>query len=447
MKGKKMQSALESCRELLDLALYNLNWTIPTNNNVNLATEETREYIKTWVSGAGAELETCIDGFDYAPHEVRKVVIEKLKNSTRLVSDSLAIICKIDEYMSEHKEHSLKQRSDWPPTWLSTKDRTLLGRYNQRVKLKPNIVVAADGTGNYKKISVALKVVPQNSNKRIVIYVKKGVYHENIRVDKAKWNVMMFGDGMDNTIVSGNLNSASGITTFFSATFAVHGKGFIAQDMRFQNTAGPSKGQAVALLSTADQSVFYRCRIDGYQDTLYTHSMRQFYRDCKIYGTIDFIFGDSSVVIQNSNILVKNPLPRQKINVITAQGKSSLHGISGISIQNCNVLPAENLSGVKTYLGRPWKNYSTTIFMESMLERLIDPQGWYPWRANVVPPNTIYYAEYNNRGPGAVTKNRVNWKGVRVNVTKKEASRFTVKSFINGVRCIPATGVPFQPDL
>ncbi|KAG8381733.1 hypothetical protein BUALT_Bualt05G0003300 [Buddleja alternifolia] len=162
---------------------------------------------------------------------------------------------------------------------------------------------------------------PLNSDMRFVIYVKKGIYYENVRVENEKWNVMMFGDGLDNTIVSSNLSIASGTPTILTATFAAYGKGFIARDMGFQNTAGAAMYQAVALLSKSDQSVFYRCSIDAYQDTLYTQSNRQFYRECKIYGTIDIIFGDSSVVIQNSTILVKRPLLGQ-INTITAQGKS-----------------------------------------------------------------------------------------------------------------------------
>ncbi|KAL3844951.1 hypothetical protein ACJIZ3_002354 [Penstemon smallii] len=443
-----LQSAQESCRVLLDLALYNLNWSLPKNSYANLTTFETRENLKTWIYGAGTDLETCIDGFDIAPYQVKKVVIENLNNSTRLVRNSLAIIFKIDDYIRTHYEHervsSRKFASDLQPTWFSSDDMILLKDSKQMVK--PNVVVAADGTGNYKTISDALKVVPQNSNTRFVIYVKKGVYYENVNVGPTKWNVMMYGDGMDNTIVSGNLNGASGVGTFSTATFAVQGKGFIGRDIGFQNTAGPAKGQAVALLSTADQSVFYRCSIDGYQDTLYTHSMRQFYRDCKIYGTIDIIFGDSSVVIQNSSILVKRPLHGQS-NVITAQGKSGLTGSSGISIQNCDVSPSENLAGVRTYLGRPWKDYSTTIFMECFLGSLIDPQGWARWIDNVPPPDTIYYAEYNNRGPGAFTGNRVNWKGVRTSVSPDEANKFTVRSFISGVGWLSPTSVPFQPDL
>ena len=148
--------------------------------------------------------------------------------------------------------------------------------------------------------------------------------------------------------------------------------------MGFRNTAGPAKHQAIALMSTADQSAFYHCRIDAYQDSLYTHSNRQFYRECNIYGTVDFIFCNSAVVIQYCNILPRRQLMGQK-NMITAQGKFDPNQNTGISIQNCTIWPYRDLSDVQTFLGRPWKNYSTTVYVNNMMGCFIDPMGWMPW--------------------------------------------------------------------
>lgn len=231
----------------------------------------------------------------------------------------------------------------------------------------------------------------------------------------------------------------------FSSYAAVFGKGFIARDMGFRNTAGAAKHQAVALMSTADLSVFYRCKFDAYQDTLYTHSNRQFYRECNIYGTVDFIFGNSAVVFQNCNILPKKPMPGQQ-NTITAQGKIDPNQNTGISIHNCTVWPSANLTGVSTFLGRPWKNYSTTVFMYTTMNSFIDPKGWLPW-VGTTAPDTIYYAEYRNFGAGAVTKKRVNWKGLRLNITSKEASKFSVAQLIQGDKWLPSTGVTFKKDI
>ncbi|KAL0326749.1 UNVERIFIED_CONTAM: putative pectinesterase/pectinesterase inhibitor 24 [Sesamum angustifolium] len=440
-------SALEGCQEFLSLALYNLNLSLPTSAGA-LTTSENRTNFRTWLSAAGADLQTCMDGFEYAPDEVRKIVSANLDNSTKIVATSLAIISMIDGYMSPREKPSTittsKPSSDWEPTWLSPEDRMLL--HDTKGTVIPDVVVAADGSGDYDTITKAIEGVPENSDRRFIIYVKKGVYHENVRIGSDKWNVMMYGDGMERTIVSSNLSNGTGTSTSMSATFAAIGKGFLGRDMGFQNTAGAINHQAVALLSASDKSVFHRCLIDAYQDTLCVQSNRQFYRGCNIYGTIDFIFGDSSVVIQDCNILVKRPLPYQK-NTITAQGRSDPFSNTGISIQKCRVTAAEDLGDIKTFLGRPWRDYSTTVIMESQLERLIDPLGWLPWSNSTTAPDTIYYVEYNNSGPGAITTNRVEWKGLKVNVTQDDARKFTVRSFINGDQWILSMGVPFQADL
>ncbi|XP_073042386.1 pectinesterase-like [Primulina eburnea] len=428
-------SSLGTCIQLLSIALDNLNSSLPTTNSDASMSKEARDNFRTWLSASYADLQTCVDGFDDASHDVRRQVMGKLNNSTISVSNSLAIICKIEEHYvvqpGSSKKVSMKK---------NRADAAVLKQMNQLA----DVIVAQDGSGNFTSINAALNVVPYRSLNRFVIYVKKGVYKEIVHVDMDKWNVMMFGDGMNDTIVIGDLSTASGKGTFDTATFAVFGKGFIARDMGFVNAA-KGRHRAVALLSTSDQSVFYRCRIESHQDTLYAHSARQFYRECNIYGTVDFIFGDSSVVIQNSSILPYRPIDGN-MNTITAQGKSNPYSNTGISIQNCVVSPGQDLTGVLTYLGRPWRNYSTTIFMESQMESLIDPQGWLPWGGLV--PDTINYVEFGNKGPGANVADRVKWKGVSAqNSTREEASMFTVRALINGDQWLPATGVPFQIDL
>ncbi|KAH0981302.1 hypothetical protein GBA52_008479 [Prunus armeniaca] len=229
----------------------------------------------------------------------------------------------------------------------------------------------------------------------------------------------------------------SNVTTVF-------GKGFIARDIGFRNTAGAAKHQAVALMSTADQSVFYRCHIDAFQDTLYAHSNRQFYRECNIYGTVDFIFGNSAVVLQNCNIMPKRPMAGQQ-NTITAQGKIDPNQNTGISIQNCSISPYGDLSSVQTYLGRPWKNYSTTVYMQTFMGSLINPSGWLPWVGNTAP-DTIFYSEFQNFGPGSSTRNRVKWKGLRT-INSKAAGKFTVHSLLQGNKWISDAGVTYKSNL
>ncbi|KAK0596718.1 hypothetical protein LWI29_018379 [Acer saccharum] len=244
-------------------------------------------------------------------------------------------------------------------------------------------------------------------------------------VDKSKWNVMMYGDGKTATIISGDKNfGVDKIPTFDTATVAVAGRGFIAKDIKFINTAGAEKHQAVAFRSGSDRSVFYQCSFDAFQDTLYAHSNRQFYRDCDITGTIDFIFGNAAVVLQNCNIMPRQPLSNQ-FNTITAQGKKDPNQNTGISIQNCKFSAFDNLSA-PTYLGRPWKDYSTTIIMQSAIGPFLNPLGWKEWVSNVDPPKTIFYAEYQNTGPGSDVSNRVKWAGYKPTLTADEAAKLQI---------------------
>lgn len=236
---------------------------------------------------------------------------------------------------------------------------------------------------------------------------------------------------------------------FLHGNAAAVGFGFMAQDIGFQNTAGPEKHQAVALRVGADQSVINRCRIDAFQDTLYTHNQRQFYRDCYITGTVDFIFGNAAVVFQNSKIVARKPMDNQK-NMLTAQGRTDLNQNTGTSIQNCDVYESADLYPVKgstkTYLGRPWKEFSTTVFMQSKIGDHIDPAGWAEWNGDFAL-KTLYYGEYMNRGPGAGTSGRVKWPGYHVITSATEASKFTVAQLIQGGQWLKSTGVTYTEGL
>ena len=208
--------------------------------------------------------------------------------------------------------------------------------------------------------------------------------------------------------------------------------GFLAQAMRFENTAGAKGHQAVALRNQGDMSAFVGCQIFGYQDTLYAQTNRQFYRNCEISGTIDFVFGMSTTLIQNSKIIVRRPLDNQ-LNTVTADGTLQRNMATGIVIQNCEIVPEAELYPVrfqlKSYLGRPWKDYSRTVIMESTLGDLIQPEGWYPWEGTKYL-DTLYYAEYGNTGPGASVQGRIKWKGYRGLISKAEATQFTAGEFL-----------------
>lgn len=227
------------------------------------------------------------------------------------------------------------------------------------------------------------------------------------------------------------------------------GNNFIAKGITFENYAGTIKHQAVALRSGSDFSVFYQCSFIAYQDTLYVHSFRQFFRECDIYGTIDFIFGNAAVVFQKCNLYARQPDPNQK-NLFTAQGRDDPNQNTGISILECKIAAGSELipnqTMFKSYLGRPWREYSRTVIMRSYIGDLIDPVGWLAWSGDF-GLSTLYYGEYMNRGPGSNVTGRVTWPGYKVIVNSTEAEQFTVGSFIGGGDWLNATGVPYYLGL
>ncbi|KAF8769416.1 hypothetical protein HU200_006445 [Digitaria exilis] len=248
----------------------------------------------------------------------------------------------------------------------------------------------------------------------------------------------------------------SGCTHQQAGVSAVSGKGFIARDLTFENTAGAAKHQAVALRCDSDLSVFYRCAFEGYQDTLYAHSLRQFYRDCRVTGTVDFVFGNAAAVFQNCLLLARLPLPTQK-NSVTAQGRLDANMTTGFAFQFCNVSAHDELllaaagnngtaAGVQTYLGRPWKEHSRVVFMQSYIGAVVRPEGWLAWDGEFAL-DALYYGEYMNTGPGAGVGGRVKWPGFHVMTSATEAGNFTVAQFIEGNMWLPPTGVKYTAGL
>ncbi|ERN13279.1 hypothetical protein AMTR_s00041p00033580 [Amborella trichopoda] len=164
------------------------------------------------------------------------------------------------------------------------------------------------------------------------------------------------------------------------------GEGFIAQDIGFQNTTGPKKHRAVTLHVGVDKSIINWCRIEAYQDTLYAHSQCQFNRDSVTSGTIDFIFGNAAVVLQNCTIIARKPMSNQQ-NLITTQGHTDLNQNKGTTIQFSLIQASTDLEPVKnklpTYLRRPWKEDSRTVYMQNNIEDHIAAERWLPGVGNL----------------------------------------------------------------
>lgn len=454
----RLKMALEDCNDLLSLAVDQLQASFSAVGDSDLHTINDRSSeLKSWLSSVITYSESCLDGVEEP--KIQNDLRSTLRNASALTDNALAIISAIssvaETFGLKLNAKPLSGRrllaqtesaSDYAPIfplWFSPKDRKLLAAGNN-AGLRPNAVVAKDGSGRFRTIGAALAAYPKNLRGRYVIYVKAGIYNEYVTVEKNQVNVFMYGDGPRRTIVTGSKSYTAGYSTFRTASFSAIGAGFIAKSMGFSNTAGPDGHQAVALRVQSERSAFYNCRMDGYQDTLYTQAGRQFYRNCVISGTVDFIFGDGSVIIQNSKVIARKPNDNQ-INAVTAQGRKERHQPTGIVIHNCKIVPEMKLFPLRfripTYLGRPWKEFSRTVVMESTLADFIQPAGWYPWAGNFAL-NTLYYAEYGNRGPGARTTRRVKWAGYHV-IGRNEALQFTAGQFIDGGRWLRFTGAPF----
>ncbi|XP_052725198.1 pectinesterase-like [Vigna angularis] len=442
VNNPREEAALKDCVDLMELS-FDRVW----NSMLALTkqTTESHQDAHTWLSSVLTNHATCLDGLEGAARSVMEDELEDLKSRSRT---ALAIL--VETVLPPKVEQIIDEplNGDFP-SWVSIRDRRLLESGVGDVKA--NVVVAQDGSGKFKTVTEAVASAPDNGNTRYVIYVKKGTYKEHVEIGKKKKNVMLVGDGMDATIITGSLNFIDGTTTFNSATVAAVGDGFIGQDIWFQNTAGAAKHQAVALRVGADQSVINRCRIDAFQDTLYAHSNRQFYRDSVITGTIDFIFGNAAVVFQKCNLVARKPMSNQK-NMVTAQGREDPNQNTGTSIQQCNLTPSSDLKpvvgSIKTYLGRPWKKYSRTVVMQSSIDSHIDPTGWAEWDAQSKDfLQTLYYGEYMNSGAGAGTSKRVNWPGYHIITSAAEASKFTVTQLIQGNVWLKNTGVNFIEGL
>ncbi|XP_031485236.1 probable pectinesterase/pectinesterase inhibitor 58 [Nymphaea colorata] len=453
-KDVRAEHALESCKELMDYAVDDLKRSLNHIDTIHSGhdVDDLVNSIKIWLSGAMTYQETCLDGFENTTGDIGDRMKKLLKTANELTSNTLSIVSQISSVLNSFDFSLFRRRrlmtakpvvgNDGFPTWVTAGKRKLLAVPTS--KIVPNVVVAKDGSGDYTTINDALMVVPILQNETFVIYVKAGVYDEIVRIASNQTHVMLLGDGPTKTKITGNRNFIDGIPTFKSATFAAIGNGFIARDIGFENSAGAEKHQAVALRVQSDLSIFYNCQIDGYQDTLYAHTHRQFYRDCTVSGTIDFIFGNSAVVLQNCVIVARKPLSNQQ-NTITAQGRKEKDEPTALILHNCTIVadpayyPLRNT--LPTYLGRPWKLYSRTFIMQSWMDDLIHPAGWEPWLDDFAL-DTLFYSEFDNRGPGASTANRVQWKGLK-NITTDHALKFTVEGFIMGSQWIKQSGVPY----
>ncbi|GJP38969.1 hypothetical protein CLOM_g15737 [Closterium sp. NIES-68] len=243
-------------------------------------------------------------------------------------------------------------------------------------------------------IQDAVDAAPGGS--RYVIYVPAGTYNEQVVIDTP--DIILIGAGAGKTVVTYDESYGSGSSTFDSATVGVNSDRFVVFGMKFVNTAGPENHQAVAFRATGDQSAAIDCSFEGSQDTLYVDAGRQYYSNCYIGGTQDFIFGDAAAVIENAKIQLH---PSKSFITLTASGRAK-DTPTGIVIRN-SVVTADK-GAAKAYLGRPWKKCAFTVFVNTVLPSIIMPDGWLSWNEG----SCMYLAEAGSKGPGAKSS-RADW--------------------------------------
>jgi len=452
--------ALEICREVMVYARNDLQKTVDTCGSLNNVQNVNQfvENIKVWLGGAATYQDVCFDAFENATDTAAGAKIRAFFNTSReLTSNALTMTDEIKRMISlldipaSVGSRRLLGGSALPqrgliPEWVSDVQRNILEK--PIAELKVDAVVALDGTGQFRRIGEALATVPKHNSKPFIVYIKAGIYNEHVTIPKKMTNVVLIGDGATKTIVTGKKNFVDGTPTYKTATIASVGEGFMARDIGVENTAGAEKRQAVAIRVAGDYSVLYRCQFNGFQDTLYAVRGRQFYRDCVITGTIDFIFGDAQAVFQNCDIQIRKPLENQKC-AVTAQGRAEPNGPGAIILQNCSISGQPDYLLVKdenpAFLGRPWKPYSRTIVMQSFIDGCIAPTGWSPW-AGTFGLDTLFYAEYGNRGAGAEQAGRVTWLGIK-KLSPEQVTEFTPDVFFMGNKWVVPTGVPYTPGL
>jgi pectinesterase len=288
------------------------------------------------------------------------------------------------------------------------------------------LTVAQDGSGDYKTIQEAVNAVRDLSQEQVTIHIQPGTYHEKLVIPSWKKKVSLVGQSNTNTIITNSDYSGkdypggkdafgrSKYSTYTSYTVLVQGNDVVLENLTIENASG-RVGQAVALHVEGDKAVIKNCRLLGNQDTLYTatETSHQYYKDCYIEGTTDFIFGEASCVFQNC--IIKN-----LTNSYITAAATTPNQQYGYVFFNCRLIA--DTAATKCFLGRPWRPYAKTVFINSDMGSHILPDGWNNW-GNADNEKTVFYAEYKSSGAGANPAKRVKWSK---QLTEEEAKQYTI---------------------
>jgi pectinesterase len=289
-----------------------------------------------------------------------------------------------------------------------------------------NIIVAPDGTGDFKTVQQAIDSIPADNATIKVVYIQPGTYHEKIHINQPL--VHLIGQDPEKTILTfddfAKKPGPNGkpLGTFGSLSVTVTGKGFEADNITFENPAGPRKtvAQTVALGVNSDEAVFRNCRMLANQDTLYANSGRQYYYKCLIRGDVDFLFGNATAVFDQCEIQSTGK------GYLTAQSRTDDKQTTGYVLTHCKLTALAGVPDGTVYLGRPWRPHARVVYLHCDEGPQISPAGWLKWRPTDKDMK-VFYAEYACIGPGAATDNRVDWSK---QLTQPEAQQFETENFL-----------------
>jgi pectinesterase len=289
------------------------------------------------------------------------------------------------------------------------------------------IVVALDGSGDFKTIQEAVNAAPDSLAITTTIFIKKGIYKERLIVPVSKTLLRIKGEDAEKTIITYDNyalkkdSAGKELGTGRTASVYVYSNDFTAENITFENSSGPV-GQALAIWVGGDRAIFKNCRFLGFQDTVYTHGFgtRQYFKDCYIEGTTDFIFGPATCVFKDCEIFCK----KGGMYITAASTPDSIQ--YGYVFLHCKITGSAPDNSY--YLGRPWRPYAKVVFIACDLGKHIRPEGWHNW-GKAENEKTAYYAEYKNHGEGYEPGKRVVWAH---QLTRKESKKYNLKKMFRG---------------
>jgi pectinesterase len=296
----------------------------------------------------------------------------------------------------------------------------------QSASAQTNLYVSLDGSNQFKSVQEAINAVPQTTSPTnpCIIHIKAGTYKELLHAQREKHFVHLVGEDAEKTVLTYNLSAkmpgADGkpMGTFRTPSTIIDADDFTAENLTFENSAGPV-GQALALRVDGDRVAFRNCRFLGWQDTILLNRGRQYFEECYITGHVDFIFGGATAFFEKCHI---HCLTNGYITAASTPQEQPF----GFVFSNCRITGES--PGVKTYLGRPWRAFSSVTYLNTEMSGVVQPVGWNNWK-DPAREETARYAEFNSTGPGADPKTRAPWAR---QLSAEEAKAITVEKVLGG---------------